>query len=233
MEETRNRMPGQTCIHFKNSECVWPLISQIWPLPSNVTPPKSYGYIVYMTDAALVARILEGDRAAGAELVNRYYAGCWGYAFRLVGNREDADDAMQETFLRAFRSLHSYQERHLFRAWLYRILTNQCRTIMLQRRRRQQRFIADEVALQNALDPSTHADAVLDEDEQIDMIDKLQYGLACLEPMQREAFLLKYGEQLEYTEMAEITGSSISALKMRVKRACDTLRPLIQEVTNA
>lgn len=186
-----------------------------------------------MTDAALVARILEGDRQAGAELVNRYYTACWGYAFRLVGNRDDADDAIQDTFLRAFRSLHSYQERQLFRAWLYRILTNQCRTIMLQRGRRERRFITDETALNNTADPAMHTDSLLDVDEHVVLANKLQHGLARLEPMQREAFLLKYGEQLEYTEIAEITGSSVSALKMRVKRACDTLRPLMQEVSNA
>jgi RNA polymerase sigma-70 factor (ECF subfamily) len=186
-----------------------------------------------MTDAALVARILQGDRAAGAELVNRYYAGCWGYAYRLLGNREDAEDALQDTFLRAFRSLHNYQERYLFRAWLYRILTNQCRTILLQRRRRNDRFICDDNLVRNAHDPSIQTDTIFDQDDQMILLDKLQHGLARLEPMQREAFLLKYGEQLEYTEMAEITGSSVSALKMRVKRACDILRPLIQEALNA
>ena len=51
-----------------------------------------------------------------------------------------------------------------------------------------------------------------------------------LEPLMREAFMLKYGEGLEYAEMAAITGAGVSALKMRVKRACDTLRPMLEAI---
>jgi RNA polymerase sigma-70 factor (ECF subfamily) len=184
-----------------------------------------------MTDAALVARIRAGDRAAGAELVNRYYAECWRYAVRLLDNRHDAEDALQETFLRAFRALHSYREKHLFRAWLYRILTNQCRTVALQRTRRDKRFLGDERSFQNTPASLTADDDLLRTEQETLLTDRLQWALGKLDPLQREAFLLKYGEQLEYTEMADITGSSIPALKMRVKRACDTLRPMMHEAS--
>jgi len=58
--------------------------------------------------------------------------------------------------------------------------------------------------------------------------DQLQKSIGQLDPMLREAFLLKYGEELDYEEMAQMTGASVSALKMRVKRARDRLRPMLE-----
>jgi RNA polymerase sigma-70 factor (ECF subfamily) len=60
--------------------------------------------------------------------------------------------------------------------------------------------------------------------------DAFQTALETLDPLLREAFLLKHGEGLEYGEMAAITGAGVSALKMRVKRACDALRPRLEEI---
>ena len=80
-------------------------------------------------DAADVQRVLAGDVDAYAALVDRYYDRCARYAIRMLGNRDDAEDALQATFLRAYRALNRYQERDRFSAWLYRILVNQCRSV--------------------------------------------------------------------------------------------------------
>lgn len=174
-----------------------------------------------MTDAELVDRVLGGEGKAFSMLVDRYHAPCGRFALRLLGNREDAEDALQETFLRAYRALSRYRERDAFRGWLYRILINQCRTVSLQRRRRDERFVAaDERASRHPTDGP---------EDGIALRDALQGSLEAIDPLQREAFLLKHGEGFDYREMARITGSSVSALKMRVKRACETLRPRLME----
>jgi RNA polymerase sigma-70 factor (ECF subfamily) len=174
-----------------------------------------------MNDAALIARVLDGDVQAFGTLVDRYHVGCARYAQRMLGNRQDAEDAVQEAFLRAYRALGRYHERDLFRSWLFRILVNQCRTLARQRGRRQRMVVQDDGALERVAAPP-EADGVA-------IRDQLQTLLGTLEPHLREALLLKHGEGLEYTEMAVLTGSTVSALKMRVKRACDALRPRSKE----
>ena len=192
-----------------------------------------------MTDAALVDRVRAGDSSASAALVNRYHADCWRFAYNMLGDRQDAEDATQETFLRVFRALRSYDERERFRPWLFRILANQCRTSLLQRKRRARWFVFGEQGerlVEQAVGSDPAAGGVLTEVEEADnrtlLSSALQNALSKLDVKQREAFLLKHGEGLEYEEMAQIVGASIPALKMRVKRACDALRPLISEARN-
>lgn len=174
-----------------------------------------------MTDAELVAKVLEGRAEAFATLVGRYHGGCARLAYRLLGNRQDAEDALQDSLLRAYRGLGRYRDRELFRAWLYRILVNRCRTIGGSRARRDRRFIHDPEA-----DRFTDGDASA---ERAEIRDAFQAALGSIEPKLREAFLLKHGEGLDYEEIAAITGVGVSALKMRVKRACEALRPRLEE----
>ena len=167
-------------------------------------------------DAADVQRVLSGDVDAYAKLVDRYYDRCARFAIRMLGNRDDAEDALQSTFLRAYRALGRYQERDRFSAWLYRILVNQCRSIAARRSHRERVFVREEALLLNA---PVKTPAWTGEDEEF-----VQRVLNELDPLLREAFLLKYVEELSYEEMAALTGAGVSALKMRVKRACDKLR---------
>jgi len=171
-------------------------------------------------DAELIATILGGEVDAYAILVRRYRDVCFRFALRQLGNRDDAEDALQEALVRAFRGLASCRERDRFGAWLYTIVVNECRTRATRRAKRERRFVAeagDEVA-----DPSTSGDSAIG--------DEIAYALSQLPDEQREAFLLKHVEELSYEEMAEITGVGVSALKMRVKRGCERLRDLLEGV---
>ena len=177
-----------------------------------------------MTDAAYVQRILNGDANAFTLLVNRYYERCARFAVRMLGNRDDAEDALQATFLRAYRSLGRYQEQDRFSAWLYRILVNQCRSLASRRSMRDRVFVREEAALLNAPDRSR---GWAGEDEEL-----VQRVLAELDPLLREAFVLKYVDELSYEEMSAATGVGVSALKMRVKRACDRLKARWEYIKN-
>jgi RNA polymerase sigma-70 factor (ECF subfamily) len=174
-----------------------------------------------MTDAALVERARAGDMDAFGRLVDRYYGDCTRFARRMLGNRDDAEDALQEAFVHAYRGLPRYQERDAFRAWLYRIVVNECRRLAARRWRSERREVNDEQAMERAASG---------EDRSVELRDQLQVLLAGVEPLLREALLLKYGEGLEYVEMARVTGASVPALKMRVKRARDQLRPLLERM---
>src|SRR5581483_12528445 len=100
------------------------------------------------------------------------------------------------------------------------ILVNRCRTALLHRKRRTARVVLDEAAVDRA--------ATVDSSD-AGLRDAIERALAKLDPAQREAFLLKHVEMMSYEEIAAATGAGISALKMRVQRACDRLRVLLAE----
>jgi len=187
-----------------------------------VTHPEVPGFnLATMTDAMFVRRVLDGDTAAFTTLVDRHAAACTRFATRMLGNREDAEDATQETFLRAYRSLARYEERQAFRTWLFQILINRCRTAAVRRQRRHRMFLVDDSAIAAAsVRPAVDAG---------DLRAELKRAIDALDPDQREAFLLKHVEQLSYDEMAAATGIGVSALKMRVKRACDRMQWVLRE----
>lgn len=171
----------------------------------------------------LVQRAQGGDAASFDAIVDRYYGDCLRYATRMLGNRADAEEAVQDAFVRAFRSLGRYDHRDRLRGWLFRILVNRCRSLAEKRLRRRwvyQRFREAEPPPEAAW-PEEPGDGIPA---------AVRAALASLPPDQREAFLLKHVEELSYEEMAELTGTGVSALKMRVKRACDRLRVLLLEV---
>ena len=178
-----------------------------------------------MTDAGYVAAALAGDARAFTALVDRHAPACLRYATRMLGNVEDGEDVLQETFLRVHRSLDRYDASMSFRTWTMSILINRCRTSLLHRRRRTARVVLDDDAVGRA--------SVSDDSQATVLRDAIERALARLDEAQREAFLLKHVEQLSYDEMAAATGVGVSALKMRVQRACDRLQVLLQEDQDA
>ena len=175
-----------------------------------------------MSELAIINRVLDGDVEAFSRLVDAHYDRCARIAVRIVGNREDAEEALQDAFVRAFNALEDYEERERFSAWLTRIVVNQCRTVLARVRRREAIF-PDVIP----------EDLPLDTREGDDAWPELEHALARLPVEQREAVVLRYADDLTYHEMARITGASESALKMRIQRAFVRLRALIPELTHA
>lgn len=173
-----------------------------------------------MTDADLVARAVAGDAGAFEELVARHYPACLRYAAHQLGDRMEAEDVVQETLLRAHRALGRYEERRQFRGWLFQILVNRCRTAAAQRTLR----------LRRAAESPPSDGVARDGSVAFELRSGLAAALQVLDPMHREAFLLKLGEGLEYEEIARLTGASVPALKMRVKRAREQVRARWKEL---
>ena len=173
------------------------------------------------SDATLVGGVLAGDVETFAVLVARYRDRLGRFALHMLGNREDAEEALQDAFVRAFRALHRCGDPSRFYPWLFRILVNRCRTTGSRRGRRERTFVAAD---RTVAEPTEEHPA-----ERLEWREEITRALGQLDPALREAFLLKYAEELSYEEMESITGVGVSALKMRVKRACDRLRPLLEE----
>ena len=174
-------------------------------------------------DDALAETAASGSVDAFDALIRRHHEGCLRFATRMLRDPADAEDAVQEAFTRAFLARDRYDPRQPFRGWLFAILVNCCRTVGLQRRRRERRFASDDAAL-------TRASVSVEPLEEDDTRHAVASLVAALDPLLREAFLLKYVEDMDYREMSAALGASPSALKMRVKRACDALRPRLREL---
>ncbi|MGE5232193.1 MAG: RNA polymerase sigma factor [Deltaproteobacteria bacterium] len=172
------------------------------------------------SDAALVTRTLAGDLDAFAGLMARYRNSLGLYALHMLGNREDAEEAVQDGFVRAYWALSSCREPERFGAWLFRIVMNRCRTV----RRRLRRH--DHLTLPPTDLPGGRRDV----SETLGWREEIARALARLRPHYREAFLLRYVEEMEYDEIARLTGAKEPAVRMRVKRASDQLRELLRDV---
>jgi len=182
--------------------------------------------IMTLSDALIVRRVLSGDTEAFRALVDRYHDDAVRYATHLLGCHAEAEDAVQDTFLRAYRYLASYQERDKFRAWLWRILVNRCSTRLGERSRRPEP--RDTSVITQLVD--ANASAPDDDLDRTFLREELAQALASLPADQREAVVLHFTEGLSYPEMSAVTGTGVSALKMRVHRACDRLRTLLTDV---
>ncbi|HEU5170950.1 MAG TPA: RNA polymerase sigma factor [Gemmatimonadales bacterium] len=178
------------------------------------------GLSISESDAALVARTLDGDLGAFGALMARYRDALGRYAFHMLGNREDAEEAVQDSFVRAHRALRDCRQPDRFGSWLFAILVNRCRTARrrLFRRRRFGEELHDDVPARG------------DAAAAVEWREEIGRALGRLRPHYREAFLLRYVEGLDYSEMARLTGVREPTLRMRVKRAGDRLRELLGEV---
>ena len=175
-----------------------------------------YFRVNHIPDSDLIAKVLRGDVDAYGPLVRRYQDSYFRFAVRMLGNRDDADDALQSAFVRAYRKLAECRDPNRFGAWLYQIVINECRTLALRRDRRERRMVRDEAQMERSGEHDVF-------DSRLG-VEEIQRALDELPTEQREAFVLKYVEELGYDEMSDLTGAGVSALKMRVKRACERLR---------
>jgi RNA polymerase sigma-70 factor (ECF subfamily) len=176
-------------------------------------------------DPGILARAKRGDAEAFAELVRRYEQRCLRFARSMLRSDEDAEEAVQDAWVRVWKALPRYEEQERFDSWLFRILANRCRSRGLRVAREARIQAPDDSALMFA----EASDGAV---ERAAWREEIALALDALPDAQREAFLLHHVEGFAYDEIAAITGVGVSALKMRVKRACDHLRERLQETVS-
>jgi len=146
----------------------------------------------------------------------------------MLGDQDEAEDVTQDTFVRGYRSLARCESPDRFGAWLFTILVNRVRTAASRRATRERYVVSDLSALNDTL-----AGGGVPDDLPGPSLAEVERAVAQLESKQREAFVLKYVEEMTYDEMTAATGISVSALKMRVSRACDFLRAQLEGAYDA
>lgn len=167
-------------------------------------------------DASIIARVLAGDVNRFAELVNRHQAALYRHAVAMVLDHDAAADMVQDAFVRAYTNLRSCRDREHFRAWLFQTLRNRCLDYLKEARRK-------NIRLDDAGSIVDSAEGPADIIERKRLRSRITDALAELPEAQREAFVMHYVEEIPYETMAELLNAKVSALKMRVMRARETL----------
>src|SRR5256886_12844929 len=180
-----------------------------------------------LDESTLVAQAREGDKSAFGELVRRYEGKIFRLAQHITQNREDAEDVLQETFLKAYEHLDQFKGDSKFYTWIVRIAVNQA--LMKLRRRKTDKSVSLDETIDTGEDTVTREIAAWGEDpEQRSARDELggilDGAVQSLEPLYRSVFVLRDIEELSTEETAEALGLSIPAVKSRLLRARLQLR---------
>jgi RNA polymerase sigma-70 factor, ECF subfamily len=180
-----------------------------------------------LDESALIAQSREGDAEAYGQLVRRYQSKIFRLAQHITQNREDAEDVLQETFLKAYEHLDQFQGNSKFYTWIVRIAVNQ--SLMKLRRRKNDKSVSMDDAIDTGEDMIVREIAAWDENpeerlsrEEIGGI--LDSAIKNLEPPYRSVFVLRDIEELSTEETAEALGLSVPAVKSRLLRARLQLR---------
>lgn len=166
-----------------------------------------------LDDALLAVRAGEGDEDAFAVLVRRHAPALVRLATRLVDDRAEAEDAVQDAFISAWRKLPEFRGQSSFGTWVYRIVTNRCLNILRARRPQAPLEAAAEVtAPEHSVSPDRIAEARA-------ALADLHQALADLSPEQRTCWMLRESEGQSYAFIADTVGISEEAVRARVFRA--------------
>jgi RNA polymerase sigma-70 factor (ECF subfamily) len=165
-------------------------------------------------DAQLVARSLKQDHEAFGQLIDRHATVIVNLAYRMVGNRAEAEDLAQETFLSAFKALSTFRADSKFSTWLYRIASNKCKDWLRVKRPGQAQQDVDVEEMLDVHVAEERTPEQLLSQQQVAL--ELERAIQRLPPLYREAFILKHVEGLSYEEMQQILGVNGDTLKMRV-----------------
>jgi RNA polymerase sigma-70 factor (ECF subfamily) len=160
------------------------------------------------TDLELVEAFRQGDMAAFNELVRRYQERVYWIARRVTGTHEDADDVVQETFVRVFEGLDGFRSASSFYTWLYRIAVNVALNAL--RKKRLKEFLPYDAAMEESHAGDDRVDAALEAAETKEVIRR---AIDRLPPRQKLVFTLRYYEEMPYEEMSKNLGKTEGGLK--------------------
>ena len=175
--------------------------------------------------AAVLARARQGDSDAFRALVETHSRQVFRLAFRMTGNEQDAEDVVQESFLRAYRQLGRFESRANFGTWLYRIVSNCSVDLMRSRQARHDQVRGDSLDQEGALElPAADAPNPERQAQSAEIDRRVQDALRDLSPLERAAFTLRHYEGRSIEEISATLGLGISAAKHSVFRAVKKLR---------
>ncbi len=182
-------------------------------------------------DYELVRKAKAGDGRAYDALMEMYHDAVFNIVYRMVHNRQEAEDLTQETFIKAYNSINSFNEEYAFSTWLFKIATNHC--IDFFRKRKLQtysmdqpmQYKEDEIRHQYADNaPTVDREMVADEKSQI-----IKQAINRLPEKYRMAIILRHHEEKSYEEIAQILNLPLGTVKARIFRAREMLKKILKD----
>jgi len=186
------------------------------------------------SDAMAIERTLGGDRDAFRVLVERHSHSIFRLAYRLTGNQHDAEEVVQEAFLRAFQKLGQFAARANFGTWVYRIAANYSIDLMRRKRKEDARRETPVISTQDnpEIDPiDLLPDAAPSPErltQSLELRSQIEQALAALSHAERTAFVMRHWEGCGIEEIAAVLNSNSGAAKNTVFRAVQKLRQMLQ-----
>ncbi len=176
------------------------------------------------TEAELIERILDGEWRNYAILVDKYEAKVFNYVNYLMNNREDAEEMVQDTFVKAYRSLSQFRGEASFSTWLIRIAHRNCLTHFRKK-------VPKKVSLDNLSNRSTETQDAPTKDLQLDDRQQvLNRALANLKPDERSVVTLFYYQELSLQEICDVTDLTMSNIKILLHRSRKKLLDILNEM---
>jgi RNA polymerase sigma-70 factor (ECF subfamily) len=184
-----------------------------------------------LDDSAVVARFLQGEKRAFGELVERYQTRLLNFIYRTTGDRERAEDLVQETFIRVYRHIHRFDQSKKFSTWIYTIASNLAKNELRNRSRNplvlfqtiKKNWAADERPLE--WEDNTYRPDDLYRKRHLKQL--VEAVVEDLPEHHRVVFVLREMEGKTYEEIAEITGCNLGTVKSRLNRARNNFAQLI------
>jgi len=190
------------------------------------------GIFVISIEAHLVRLSLKGDQQAFAEIVRLYQEKLYHMAYRMLGNRQEAEDVVQDAFLRVHHHMERYDEKLKFSTWIYRIATNLC--IDRLRKRKPSYSLDAQPTDHEGLDgysmiPSDNrtpeSEVLLSETQRI-----IHEAIATLPVKYKTVMVLRYLQEMSLQEIGDVLGMPVTTVKTRVHRGREFLRKKLERV---
>lgn len=203
------------------------MIDKAAVLPGQIlglTPVKPKCYTKSMAginkDQALIDRCLSGDNRAFNDLINCYKRQIFALIFRIVNDQNDAEDIAQETFIKAFRNLSSYNPSYPFITWLFKIAHNSAIDFLRARK-------PESLSIHDEENPLEIEDTDLSLEEKIESASQqelIERTLGSLPPLYREILVLRHQQELSYEEISDTLNIPVGTVKIRLFRARDIMK---------
>ena len=189
-----------------------------------------------LTDSVAVAQARDGDSGAFRLLVERHSRNLFRLAYRMTGHQEDAEDVVQETFLRAYRQLAKFDDRASFGTWLYRIAANCSLDLIRARKRRSENRENHDSSEEGAPDPMQSLADGAPTPERLALRSEVERRvageLADLSEMERAAFMLRHYEGMCIDDISRTLGVQPNAAKHSIFRAVQKLRRALEPLVS-
>ena len=185
-----------------------------------------------MDEAELIKKIKNGSTDAFSQLVKIYEKKAFNFAYRMLSDREEAEDATQEAFLRAYNKIDTFCGNSSFSTWFYTILNNVCLDVLRKRSRS-----INAISINQSTDDEDEFELQLEDNspgpyEQLQKktaAEVLEKGISLLSDEHRAVIIMRDINGLEYEDIAKISGISLGTVKSRLSRARLSLRKILED----